>query len=143
MSTTEELEHLIDEAAEAMWGPELSSILEKALALAVEQCDESGEYRVRLLTGNNAQMTGDTDTLLTNFAWCLAKYDQDPATFPNEPDQGSDLMWQFKWMVGVLGADPQFSTEQINAVIQEMDQHYRRANLGVSGVVMARFESAF
>ena len=143
MSTTEELEHLIDEAAEAMWGPELSSILEKALALAVEQCDESGEYRVRLLMGNNAQMTGDTDTLLTNFAWCLAKYDQDPATFPNEPDQGSDLMWQFKWMVGVLGADPQFSTEQINAVIQDMDQHYRRANLGLSGVVMARFEAAF
>ncbi len=143
MSTTEELEQLINEAADAPWGTELAALLNKALALAVEQGDESGEYRVRLLLGNNAQMSGDTDTFLTNFAWCLAKHDGDPLTFPVEPDEGSDLMWQFKWMVGVLGADPRFSREQVAAVLEDMEGHYRRANLGRSGVVMARFEAAF
>lgn len=143
MNTTEELEDLIGEAADAMWGTELAVMLERALALALDQGDESGEYRVRLLMGNNAQMTGDTDRLLTNFAWCLAKHDEDPGRFPIEPDEGIDLMWQFKWMVGVLGADPQFSTEQINAVMDDMEAHYRRANLGLSGVAMARFEAAF
>lgn len=143
MNTTEELENLINQAADSLWGPELAAILARALALAVEAGDESGEYRVRLLMGNNAQMSGDTDMLLTNFAWCLAKHDGDPLTFPIEPDDGSDLMWQFKWMVGVLGGDPRFSTEQIDAVMEDMERHYRRANLGQSGVVMARFESAF
>lgn len=143
MNTSEELVDLIVEATDTMWGPELAAILERALALAVEQGDESGEYRVRLLMGNNAQMSGDTDALLTNFAWCLAKHDQDPVRFPNEPDEDSDLMWQFKWMVGVLGADPRFSTEQISAVLEDMGEHYRRANLGLSGVAMARFEAAF
>ncbi|SEE71998.1 hypothetical protein SAMN04489740_2303 [Arthrobacter alpinus] len=143
MTTSELLSELIDQATETMWGPELSAVLEKALGLAQEQGNESGEYRVRLLLGNNAQMTGDTDALLTNFAWCLAKHDDDPARFPNEPDAGSDLMWQFKWMVGILGGDPQFSTEQIQAVLADMEEHYKRANLGLSGVAMARFESAF
>ena len=143
MNTSEGLEGLIHEAATSSWGPELAAIVEKALALAVEQGDESGEYRVRLIMGNNAQMSGDTDMLLTNFAWCLAKHDQDPLRFPAEPDEGSDLMWQFKWMAGVLGADPRFSREQIAAVMEDMDQHYRRANLGMSGVAMARFELAF
>ncbi|MBP2411848.1 hypothetical protein JOF48_000647 [Arthrobacter stackebrandtii] len=141
--SSEELEDLIAEATETNWGAGLDEILDKALALAVEQGDESGEYRVRLQLGNNAQMTGDTDRLLSNFAWCLAKHDEDPVRFPNEPDPGSDLMWQFKWMVGALGADPQFSTEQIDAVMADMDAHYRRAGLGLSGVATARFESAF
>ncbi|WP_218712089.1 hypothetical protein [Arthrobacter sp. BF1] len=143
MKTTVELEELITRATDSMWGPELSALLETALALAVEQGDESGEYRVRLVMANNAQMTGDTDMLLTNFAWCLAQHDDDPLTFPMEPDEGSDLMWQFKWMVGVLGADPRFTTEQISAVLADMDDHFRKANLGLSGVAMARFESAF
>jgi hypothetical protein len=143
MNTSEELSELIDEATETIWGPELSAVLDKALGLAQEQGDEAGEYRVRLLMGNNAQMTGDTDALLTSFAWCLAKHDEDPVRFPNEPDAGSDLMWQFKWMVGVLGGDPQFSTEQIQAVLVDMEEHYQRANLGLSGVAMARFEAAF
>ncbi|ALO67980.1 hypothetical protein AS189_17670 [Arthrobacter alpinus] len=143
MKTTAELEELISRATESVWGPELSGLLETALALAVERGDESGEYRVRLVMANNAQMMGDTDRLLTNFAWCLAKHDDDPLTFPIEPDDGSDLMWQFKWMVGVLGADPRFSTEQISAVLADMDDHFRKANLGLSGVAMARFESAF
>lgn len=143
MNTSGELSDLIQEATETMWGSELSAILEKALSLAVDQGDEEGEYRVRLILGNNAQMSGDTDALLSNFAWCLAKHDEDPLRFPNEPDAGSDLMWQFKWMVGILGGDPQFSTEQIQAVLTDMERHYRHANLGLSGVAMARFESAF
>lgn len=143
MKTTEELEQLITEAADAMWGPELAAVLDAALALALEQGDESGEYRVRLIMGSNAQMMGDSDALLTNFAWCLAKYDDDPLTFPAQPDEGSDLMWQFKWMAGVLGADPRFSREQIDAVVADMDAHFRNANLGLSGVAMARFEAAF
>lgn len=141
--SSDELEDLIAEATESNWGAGLDGILDRALALAVEQGDESGEYRVRLQLGNNAQMTGNTDRLLSNFAWCLAKHDEDPVLFPNEPDPGSDLMWQFKWMVGALGADPQFTTEQIDAVMADMDAHYRRAGLGLSGVAMARFESAF
>ncbi|MFQ4147629.1 hypothetical protein AAGW05_02855 [Arthrobacter sp. LAPM80] len=143
MNTTDELEDLIDEALDAMWGPRLAAHLDKALALAIEQGDEPGEYRVRLLIGNNAQMSGDTDKLLSNFAWCLARHDGDPVRFPIEPDEGSDLMWQFKWMAEVLGADPQFSTEQIHGVLDDMEGHYLRANLGLSGVAMARFESAF
>lgn len=126
------------------FGTEERALIDEAIALAVETGDELGEYRARLRLNASANMTGDTDALLSSFAWCVGMHDADPARFPVKPDDSpADLLWQYKWMAGTLSADPVFPVEQIDAVLADMEARYRRAGVGLSGVAMARFGSAF
>lgn len=135
-----ELLHRIDHA---QWGQQERALVAQAVALAVESGDEELEYQARMRQTASANMAGDTDLTLSSFAWCLAKHDADPVRFPADLGHGVDLMWHFKWMAGTLRASTRFSLEQIDAVLNDMAEHYRRAGLGPSGVLMARFESAW
>ncbi|GMA22539.1 hypothetical protein GCM10025864_02980 [Luteimicrobium album] len=91
----------------------------------------------------SANMTGDTDTVLSSFAWCVGMHDRDPERFPTSgPEIGGDLLWHYKWMSGALSLNPVFPAEQIHAVLDDMAQRYDRAGVGRSGVVMARFGAA-
>jgi hypothetical protein len=87
-------------------------------------------------------MAGDTDLMLTSFAWCLAHHDADPERFPAVLEPAGDLLWQYKWMAGAVQL-PEFAAAQIAAVLDDMHEHYRRAGVGESGVLMARFEDAW
>lgn len=125
-------------------GIEERSLINEAIALAVEAGDEPLEYRARMRLTSSACMSGDTEAMLTSFAWCLGKHDDDPERFPADlGDETADLMWQFKWMADSLAASPAFDREQISAVLDDMESHYRAAGLGQSGVLMARFENAW
>ncbi|SDQ24701.1 hypothetical protein [Microbacterium sp. cf332] len=125
-------------------GPEERALIDEAISLAVEAGDEPLEYRARMRLTSSACMTGDTETMLTSFAWCLGKHDGDRGRFPADlGDETADLMWQFKWMADSLASSPAFDREQIAAVLDDMESHYRAAGLGQSGVLMARFETAW
>ena len=134
---------LFDEIDATPWGPQERALVAEAVALAQESGDERLEYEARMRQTSSANMTGDTDLMLTSFAWCLAHHDSDPARFPATVEPAGDLMWQYKWMAGALRGSPEFSPEQIAAVLDDMEEHYRRAGLGASGVLMARFEDAW
>ncbi|WP_433674735.1 hypothetical protein [Microbacterium gorillae] len=125
------------------WGPEEQSLVAEAVKLSVELGDEELEYRARMRQTSSANMAGDTELTLSSFAWCLARHDADPVRFPTDIGSGADLMWQFKWMAGSLRCSPAFTEEQIDAVLDDMEEHYRREGLGLSGVWMARFESSW
>ncbi len=142
MSDASEIEHLLDTADHLPWGPEERELVARAVELARASGDETLEYRARMRQTASANMGGDTELTLASFAWCLAHHDADPARFPAEID-GNDLMWHFKWMAGNLRCSPAFDESQIDAVLDDMEEHYRRAGLGMSGVHMARFESAW
>ena len=58
-------------------------------------------------------------------------------------EPAGDLLWQYKWMAGALSNSPEFAPAQIAAVLDDMHEHYRRAGVGESGVLMARFEDAW
>ncbi|MDQ1130759.1 hypothetical protein [Microbacterium sp. SORGH_AS_0888] len=137
------LRTLFDQIDTTPWGPAERALVAQAVALAQESGDERLEYEARMRQTASANMTGDTDLMLTSFAWCLAHHDTDPTRFPAVVDPAGDLMWQFKWMAGALRDSPEFASEQIAAVLDDMEEHYRRAGIGPSGVLMARFEDAW
>lgn len=142
MTDATEIRTLLAQSDQMPWGPEERSMLTQAVAAAVELGDLDLEYAARMRQTASANMGGDTELALSSFAWCLARHDADPARFPADID-GNDLMWHFKWMAGNLRANPAFSNEQIDAVLDDMEAHYVREGLGLSGVHMARFESAW
>lgn len=135
---------LFEEIDETPFGPEERRLVDQAVALAVECGDEQLEYLARMRLTVSAKHSGDTDAMLSSFAWCLAKHDSDPRRFPSEPEDGGvDLLWQYKWMAGTLAASPVFSREQIDAVHNDMQEHYERAGVGLSGVITSRFDEAW
>ncbi|WP_435746776.1 hypothetical protein [Microbacterium sp. PMB16] len=137
-------QQLIEEIDRTPWGPAEQALVSDAVALAIEIGDDRLEYEARMRQTASANMGGATDVMLNSFAWCLARHDADPQRFPADLDNGgADLMWQFKWMASSLRSSPAFSQEQIAAVLDDMETHYRSAGLGVSGVLTARFEDAW
>lgn len=135
---------LIEEIDRTPWGPAEQALVAEAVALAVELGDERLEYEARMRQTASANMGGATDVMLNSFAWCLAHHEADPQRFPADLDNGgADLMWQFKWMAASLRSSPAFSQEQIAAVLDDMEKHYRAGGLGLSGVLTARFEDAW
>ena len=144
MTDRTRFQQLLDEIDATPWGPHEQALTAEAVALAQELGDEELEYQARMRQTASANMGGMTDVMLNSFAWCLAHHDADPQRFPLDIDNGAaDLMWQFKWMASTLRASPAFSTEQIAAVLDDMETHYRRAGIGLSGVLTARFEDAW
>jgi len=141
--TRERVLELLNEIDTTPIGPQERRLIDEALALTAESGDEELEYRVRLRLNASAVHTGDTDTMLSSFAWCLAKHDGDSVRFPAEPDNGGDLMWQFKWIPAALGGSPIFPRADIDAVLADMAEHYRRAGIGMSGVISAQFDDAW
>ncbi|WP_407357845.1 hypothetical protein LTA6_002223 [Microbacterium sp. LTA6] len=137
-------QQLIEEIDRTPWGPAEQALISEAVTLAIEIGDDRLEYEARMRQTASANMNGATDVMLNSFAWCLARHDADPQRFPADLDNGSaDLMWQFKWMAASLRSSPAFSQEQIAAVLDDMEAHYLKAGLGVSGVLTARFEDAW
>ncbi|MDF2562261.1 MAG: hypothetical protein K0R99_3707 [Microbacterium sp.] len=137
-------QQLIEEIDRTPWGPAEQALVAEAVALAVELGDERLEYEARMRQTASANMGGATDVMLNSFAWCLAHHEADPQRFPADLDNGgADLMWQFKWMAASLRSSPAFSQEQIAAVLDDMEKHYRAGGLGLSGVLTARFEDAW
>ncbi|MCW4465754.1 hypothetical protein OK351_09565 [Glutamicibacter sp. MNS18] len=141
--TDHDINELLQRCASLPYGAQLNELLDQALQLAEEAQDVRAEYRVRLLQADACAMTGDSTGLLGNFRWCLDHYDQDPHTYPSDPGDGADLLWQYKWMTAVLSADPQIPAEDIHGLLEEMHRHYQRAGIGDSAVLTARFEVAF
>lgn len=142
--TTRRIKDLFEEIDQTPFGPAERALVDEAIALAVEAGDEKLEYRARMRLTGSANQSGDTDAMLASFAWCLAKHDSDPERFPLDiGNGGADLLWQYKWMAGTLGASPIFSREQIDAVLHDMHEHYSRAGMSQSGVIMSRFEDAW
>lgn len=142
--STTRFRRLLDEIDSTPWGPHEQALTAEAVALAQELGDEQLEYQARMRQTASANMGGLTDVMLNSFAWCLAHHDADPQRFPLDIENGAaDLMWQFKWMAATLRASPAFSSEQIAAVLDDMEAHYRRAGIGMSGVLTARFEDAW
>ena len=94
MSKTAEITRLFDEIDSTPFGPQERALVDQAIALAVESGDEVVEYHARMRLTASAKQTGDTDTMLSSFAWCLAKHDSDPTRFPADIDNGSDRLVQ-------------------------------------------------
>lgn len=132
---------LLAEIDSTPWGLDERALLTSALSLAQEEGDEDFEYCLRMRLTASAAMTGDTDSQLASFVWCLGKHDSDPNRFPLVV-AGNDLLWQFKWMAVTMAHSPIFSLQEIESALADMAARYSRAGVGESGVLQARFWAA-
>lgn len=139
--TSRQVADLLDQIDQTPAGPEERALLDEALNLARQASDEALEYQVRMRLTGSAMMTGDTETMLASFGWCLGRHDANPRKFPLTTDHG-DLLWHFKWVSEVLVRDPRFSLEQCRAAEEDMATRYQRAGVGLSGVWQSRFSNA-
>ncbi|MDR2381650.1 MAG: hypothetical protein LBE08_10855 [Bifidobacteriaceae bacterium] len=137
------IQALLGQIDETPPGPEEFALTRRAVELAQAAGDEELEYRARMRLTASASHNGDAATELSSFAWCLAKHDADPARFPAEVDGAPDLLWQYKWLPPVLDRSASFSLEQTEALIDDMEEHYRRAGVGLSAVIAERFAHAW
>jgi len=142
MPTETTLDALISEIDSTSYGPAERELIERAITLAEENGDEAAAYAVRMRLIQSASITGDTDALLTAFAWCVGRNAADPATFPTEVDD-HDLLWFHKWIADALASNPMFPRATIAESIEQMETAYRQAGVGLSGVVQTRFWQAF
>ncbi|QAV70510.1 hypothetical protein ESZ53_08710 [Salinibacterium sp. UTAS2018] len=142
--SADRINELFREIDSIAYGPEERARVEEAIALAVEIGDEELEYRARVRLTASANMGGDTEVLLSSFAWCLAKHDEDPVRFPDDiGHEGAGLMWQFKWIASALASSPIFDTADIDGALADMATHYRAAGIGQSGVLTSQFSTAW
>ena len=141
MSSRQEAQDLLDQSAEMPYGPEEIALVQAAVSAADAAGAEDLAYLSRLHLIASASMVGDTEAGLTAFTWCLGMHDADPVRFPYRVDS-YDLLWYFKHMAGHLSANPVFSLGQLEQMLQEMEDRYRAAGVGLSGVWQARFSAA-
>jgi tetratricopeptide (TPR) repeat protein len=135
-----EIKELFQQIDQMYWSPQERQLINRAVDLAREIGDEELEYQARMRLTASAAQLGDTDSMLTSFAWCLAKYDSDPRKFAADLENGAaDILWHFKWMIGALDRNSIFALAQNEAMLDDMEAHYRKAGLGMSGVITARF----
>lgn len=138
---TKEIKRLLKEIDETPIGPQERALIDQALVLAQEARDEKLEYGIRMRLTVSAHMTGDTETTLSSWSWCLGKHDSDPRRFPFKSG-GGDLLWQYKWTAALLVRTPRFSLAQIEDVLGDMERRYSAAGVGLSGVWQARLANA-
>jgi|GEM_PF-707173 len=136
-----DIRELLERADGTPYGPESRALLDEALRLALESGDPEAEYAVRMRLVAEAEMSGDTDSVLSNFAWCAAHNDSDPARFPTQVG-GNDLLWFYKWIPATLASNPGFARTDVLAAIDAMEKRYREAGVGLHGVLQARFSEA-
>ncbi|MCQ9387229.1 hypothetical protein NQ038_00975 [Brevibacterium sp. 50QC2O2] len=124
------------------FGPTGRALLDEALELVRAAGDEETEYRVRMRLVAFAEMGGDVDGVLQNFAWCVTHNESDPQRFPTVVDD-CDLLWYYKWIPATLATNPAFRLADVSDALADMEQRYRREGVGLSGVYQARFSQAY
>lgn len=135
-----QIKQLIDQS-EQFEGRQQVALLDQAVALADELGDTKLGYGARLRRINAAHNAGDTESLLTSFAWCVGMHERDPKAHPLQIEW-YDLLWYHKWIPSTLAKSPAFAVADIETALQRMEDLYRRQGVGLSGVWQSRFNAA-
>jgi len=143
MSAPAEATRILDEIERGTGPDDPREQLAHAIRIADEAGDDDVAYRARMLLTDVAHWVGDADAMLTSFAWCVSKHDSDPARFPITAGGDSpDLLFQHKWIAGVLAGNSRFPAARIDAVLDEMQRRFAEAGLSPNGVHQARRDVA-
>jgi len=140
MDAAQRITTLLQRIDAGLFGPVARMLLDEVVTLAdTHGLDEIG-YAARLRLLASAARAGDTEAQLSAFAWCVARNAGDPVRFP-ATTAGHDLLWYHKHVVDALVGSPVFTIDDVEAAIDEMDEQFRRAGVGLSAVWQARFQA--
>ncbi|RKT56631.1 hypothetical protein [Saccharothrix australiensis] len=105
---------------------------------AVDHLPLAVSCRIALL--RSAYDLGRYDLMLAPFAWCGAAERRDPSAFDEWETHSYD--WAHKWIVSGLVADPRFSLAQVESVLEQLADRYRRRGFSLQPVHGARADLA-
>lgn len=114
----------------------------KAEKLAESNEDELALYQIRMRLIPMAHEVTEEEGMLSRFLWCAYKNDANPAKFPIKPVPTApaiDLLWWYKWLIGMLYGFSHFSIGQIEAALDMMQKAYKREGAGQSGILWAQY----
>jgi len=107
-----------DELRRSSWslpdGKQKLAVLEEMIRIADRYMTEEDAYNTRIRYFAAAAEAGSQERMITAFAWCLAKYDQSPGAYSQH-----EIMWYYKWVIGMIWRFPVFTLEQIEAVFED------------------------
>ncbi|AGP30723.1 hypothetical protein A606_05380 [Corynebacterium terpenotabidum Y-11] len=134
---------LLDKAQSMPYGEEERDLLREALALAQETGDSDAEFRIRLCLTASYRQIEDNASFLTHFSAAVGFHDRDPQRFPGRGDGTyPDLFWQYKHAVHVVTMSVLFSRAQAEAMLDQMDAHFRAAGVPETAVDIERRDDA-
>ncbi|MBY0456190.1 MAG: hypothetical protein K2V38_02515, partial [Gemmataceae bacterium] len=124
-----QVEALVGAASALDPGAAKIAVLEEAVRVADTHNDIDLGFAVREELIHAATFGGRPDVSMVAFAWCLARYDKEPDRF--DP---SGLLWKYKWVLDAVAEYPQFSREQIESMLADMERRYKEAGSGMHPV---------
>lgn len=137
-----DLQQLVDTISQTPLGEEETAMVRKALALAEQYDLPVWAYKLRMWLNQSVFVTGDTDALLSSFTKTLAIHDSNPEKFPLVTDDGTQLLFQYKWVAEELNNSPAYSLAQIHAIYADMERRFRESGASPAGYLQVRFSSA-
>jgi hypothetical protein len=115
-----QIQELLDQAS--YLGPSYArlALYEEAVRLSDLTNDVKRQFRLRKTLIDAAVVCSRHDLALVVFSWCWAKSQALPEQFPPV-----DLLWEYKWIIGVCWKFPNVSNDEIERHFQAMEQAYR------------------
>lgn len=92
------------------------------------------QYAARMLATEAYTHGGEPAKAIVTFAWCLAVHDRGDA----DPGFDHGLHWQFKWMVAKPANFPEIPLDRAYAMLDDMEERYRRAGYTLNPVYQHR-----
>jgi tetratricopeptide (TPR) repeat protein len=136
----EELWNLLRRAYDLPYGAAQIALVEQI----VQHADAGGFddlcFQARMLATTAYVYGGEPAKSFVTFAWCLARYDEDPGR-RSQRDQRL-LLWHFKYMVNGLTKFPEVPLARTTAVIDDMEQRYSAGGHSMHAVYTQRWRVA-
>lgn len=123
------IDELLFEASELPYGPARLAIAEEAVRYADVHNQIQRAYDARIELIQTAVFSCAIDRAMVAFAWCQSQVDKNPEQFDQTP-----LLWSQKWIVNHLPGFPQYSRQQIMALLGDLETRFRRAGASMRSV---------
>lgn len=98
-------------------------MIEEAVQRAAELRDSDLLFYAKLKLAQQSLLGGFPEKALVAFTWCLSEFKTDPQAYESYLHT---LLWEFKNLLHSITLFPQISLEQINDMLGQMAEMYRR-----------------
>lgn len=98
-------------------GKQKLALLEEMILIADRYMTVEDAYQARMSYSSAALECGYPERLFVSFAWCLAKFEQQPGDYSSFM-----IMWHYKWVLNQVWRMPQLSLEKLAAVFEDFRQ---------------------
>lgn len=100
--------------------------LKQAAGIADANDDVEWGYDIRLQLIRECFFIADSSDLIHEFSWLLNAYQAHPGWFDE-----NDFLWQYKWILGEMYTNPEVSSGQIQAILEDFKTRLERNGYGL------------